>query len=67
MAWRMQAVVRKFKDGKGINREELACGHVVTDKDVLYDNELAVRIKAAGKALTGNLGRRRCYKCAKEA
>lgn len=64
--WRMRTVLRKFKDERGIDREELGCGHVITDRDVTYGNETAVQIKAMGHAMAGTKGERRCYKCAKE-
>lgn len=64
--WRMRTVLRKFKDERGINREELGCGHIIIDKDVLYGNELAVQIRAIARSMTSTAGERRCYKCAIE-
>ena len=66
MGWKMRTVLRKFKDDQGIAREELGCGHIIIDKDVLYGNETAVRIRAAARSMTTTGGERRCYKCSIE-
>jgi hypothetical protein len=59
----MRTVLKKFKDPKGIAREELGCGHVITDRDVTYGNEVAVQIRAAARSMTTTAYERRCYKC----
>jgi hypothetical protein len=62
----MRTVVRKFKDEKNIPREELGCGHVITDRDLYYGNETATKIKALGHAIAGTASERRCYRCGVE-
>jgi hypothetical protein len=68
-SWKMTEVVEKFTEpskysGRPVHRERLKCGHVISDRDVIYGNELSVRVHIAWRIISGKPVKRRCYECA---
>lgn len=62
----MVQIVERFRDPvTNVPKERLACGHIKTDPSLHYSNEKAFAVGRIGQAISGQLPKARCWKCAR--